>query len=226
MAVTPTQYHQMNKPFPQAAQKTPSKEMGKDAFLQLFVAQLKNQDPLKPLSNKDATAQMAQFAQLEQMTNMTKMLEGIAKSLKVDRTLKAANLIGKSVLANGNSLSKADSKVSGVNLDIPKGVSNVKINIHDESGNIVRTVDLKNFTAGKNTFKWDGKGTDGKDAKDGIYSLSVVAENKDGKKFLVPTQVEGTVKAVEVKNGQQVLVLKDDRQVSLSSVWKILGQNA
>lgn len=226
MAITQAQYQQLNKPYPNAKTTTPKKDMGKDAFMQLFVAQLKNQDPLNPMSNKDSTAQMAQFAQLEQMTNMNTLLQGIAKKLSVDQTLKAAALIGKSVLADGNALSKDGSNVSSATLNIPSGATKVKVNIHDEQGNVIRTVDLKDVKAGKTTFTWDGKKADGSTASDGNYKMSVVAENDDGKKMFVRTQVEGKVEGVEVENGQQVLVLSGNRKVLLKNVWKILAQNA
>jgi flagellar basal-body rod modification protein FlgD len=41
--------------------------VSKDAFLQLLVAQLKNQDPLNPTDGTQFLSQLAQFSQLEQL---------------------------------------------------------------------------------------------------------------------------------------------------------------
>ena len=38
--------------------------LGRDAFLQLFTAQLKNQNPLDPMENEAFVAQLAQFSLL------------------------------------------------------------------------------------------------------------------------------------------------------------------
>ena len=62
-------------------------ELGKDAFLQLLVAQMKYQDPLQPTSNTEYISQYAQFSQVEQMNNM-------AASMDLQR---ASQLVGKEV---------------------------------------------------------------------------------------------------------------------------------
>ncbi len=52
-----------------------STELGKDAFLELLVTQMSNQDPLQPTSDTEFISQMANFSTLEQMQNMTTELQ-------------------------------------------------------------------------------------------------------------------------------------------------------
>ena len=61
-----------------AATNADNSVLGKDAFLQLLVTQMRYQDPLDPQDNSDYLAQLAQFSALEQMTNVSEGLESIS----------------------------------------------------------------------------------------------------------------------------------------------------
>lgn len=65
-AATPTDYSQTTK-------KATGSEFGldKDAFLQILVSQLKNQDPQSPADSSQYVQQMTSYAQLEQLTNIS-----------------------------------------------------------------------------------------------------------------------------------------------------------
>lgn len=49
----------------------------KDAFLELLVAQLKNQDPLNPTDGAQFLAQLAQFSELEQLIGIRGELQSL-----------------------------------------------------------------------------------------------------------------------------------------------------
>ncbi len=51
--------------------KTGTSDLGKDAFLQLLVTQMKYQDPLNPSTDTQFVSQLATFSQLEQMQNLS-----------------------------------------------------------------------------------------------------------------------------------------------------------
>ena len=87
-----------------ATQKTETKkndELGKEAFLQLLVAQLKNQDPLDPQDNSSYIAELAQFSSLEQMTNVVTNLEDLGKIVgNIDTSVlvgQLSSMIGKNI---------------------------------------------------------------------------------------------------------------------------------
>ncbi|NMA70120.1 MAG: flagellar hook capping protein [Desulfitobacterium sp.] len=104
-----TQYRNYN--YPSAAGSSKDKDdtvssaandiLGKDAFLQLLVAELTNQDPLSPMDNKDMVTQMAQFSTVEQLTNiyssMDNLSQGLSSIFQHSLLTQGAALIGKQV---------------------------------------------------------------------------------------------------------------------------------
>ncbi|MFC5702130.1 flagellar hook capping FlgD N-terminal domain-containing protein [Cohnella faecalis] len=76
----------------QKAARTPTKELGKDEFLQILIAQLRNQDPMQPLEDKEFISQMAQFSSLEQTANMASELKSLRQSAGI-----ASGIIGMQV---------------------------------------------------------------------------------------------------------------------------------
>jgi len=100
-------------------QEKDNQTLGKDDFLKLLVTQLKYQDPLNPMEDKDFIAQTAQFSSLEQMQNLnTNVKEGLNNLIGLQyelllnftswqSTLSGLNLIGKEIVgkdAKGESI--------------------------------------------------------------------------------------------------------------------------
>lgn len=65
--------------------------LGKDAFLQLLVTQMRYQDPLDPMDNGEYLAQLAQFSALEQMTNVA---TGLSNIMDVVNNIDTSLLVG------------------------------------------------------------------------------------------------------------------------------------
>lgn len=77
--------------------KADNSALGKDAFLQILITQLQNQDPTSPMDDKEFISQMAQFSSLEQMQNMTKAMENLLVSQQQTQLMSYSNFIGKEV---------------------------------------------------------------------------------------------------------------------------------
>jgi len=80
----------------------PADELGQDAFLQLLIQQLKNQDPLEPTTNDQFIAQLAQFSSLEEMEKVNENLLGLAllqqSNALISQLTDSSALIGQNVV--------------------------------------------------------------------------------------------------------------------------------
>src|SRR5947199_3666980 len=69
-----------------------STQVTKNMFLQLLVAQLKNQDPLNPADGTQFMTQLAQFQQLEQSMNTGQDITAIRQDLDTATAANAAQI--------------------------------------------------------------------------------------------------------------------------------------
>lgn len=75
-----------------AATRQPTDTLGKDQFLSILVTQLRNQDPMQPLQDREFIAQMAQFTSVEQLMNMNKEMALLRQNIG-----SASSMIGKTI---------------------------------------------------------------------------------------------------------------------------------
>ena len=76
--------------------------LDRDAFMQLLIAQMQNQDPTEPTSNEQFIAQLAQFSSLEEMQTVNENLVAMAAldqgNALMSQLTSASALIGKEVV--------------------------------------------------------------------------------------------------------------------------------
>lgn len=148
-----------------------SKELGQETFLELMVAQLENQDPLKPMESGDFLGQLAQFATVNGISELQSTMTNLAASLQSNQALQASTLVGRQVLipANGAPLTSGGS-VSGA-IELTENVSQLNVVIEDASGQLVRRLSLGGQQAGLIPFTWDGINEAGGRAAPTVYRV-------------------------------------------------------
>src|SRR5262249_11048390 len=73
--------------------------LGQNEFLKLMMAQLKNQDPTKPLDPTQFVGQLAQFSTVTGIQNMQSSIDTLVSSMRSTQALNGASLVGHNVLA-------------------------------------------------------------------------------------------------------------------------------
>jgi flagellar basal-body rod modification protein FlgD len=187
--------------------------IGKDVFLKMLVAQLKNQDPLNPLDGTDFAAQLAQFSSLEQLTNLGSQLQTLTEGINSMNNSQMTGLIGCNVSVAGNRI-EADGTVKNLFYALPENVVKGEVNVYDNTGALVKTIEIGSQTAGTNSVTWDSNGLYGN------YSFEVKGINKNGDEFLGSTLSTGTVTGVNFQNGSTYLMV-NGRNIAFSDIASI-----
>lgn len=175
------------------------KVVGKDEFLKMMIAQLKYQDPLNPLDGTDFTAQLAQFSSLEQLVSMNGELQNINLYQSSLNNAGSVNLIGKEIMAEGDTII-ADGLSTDLTYNLSGNAQKVTINIYNETGSLVETLEPGSQKEGKNSIAWDSSSV-----ASGNYTFEVSAVNTNGDVIPAYTVITGRVNGVTFMKGSPYL---------------------
>ena len=181
--------------------------MDKDDFLNLFIEQLKNQDPLEPTDSSELLSQLSQLTQVEQAYNTNTNLEKLLVAQNNSSSMSAVSFIGKTVTANGNSINFDGSSASSLSYSLGTSADSVTITISNASGNIVRTVQAGAQTTGNNSYVWDGKDNSGAMVESGAYSFAVAGTTSGGTSVTTTTYTSGIVSGVSFSSDTPILTI-------------------
>lgn len=206
-----------------------SNDLGQDAFLQLMITQMKNQDPLSPQSNSEFVAQLAQFSSVQGLEKLNTNFNSFSSSFQSNQALQASSLVGRSVSVVGDkSILNPGGIVSG-SVNLPSSTSDLKVNIYDSKGALAAAIPVGAATAGETNFRWDGHNMEVNgellDWSSGAtalpadtYSFQVTA-TQDGKVQQLATNLSANVNSVTLgTDGKLVLNLAGIGPVDMSQV--------
>ncbi len=194
--------------------------MDKQTFLNLLVTQLRSQDPFDPIENEDFLAQLAQFSSLESLNNIYGEMSTSNLLQNSTHNALSTSLLGNYAMTLGGTMTVSGEKVSG-SLFIMPDSGDVKIEISDSEGNVVRTIDREHLETGEQLVDWDGKNADG-DRVDGVYSVDITYTSgpQAGQKANIFTV--GKIRAVRFYGGSPVIVV-DDAEYNLSDLIEVMS---
>ncbi|MAC98620.1 MAG: flagellar biosynthesis protein FlgD [Pseudomonadales bacterium] len=198
-------------------------ELGKDQFLELLVAQMNNQDPLSPQENGEFIAQLAQFSTVEGIGNLNTSMESLLSGYQSSQALQASSLVGRTVIVPADQAAVDTEAGLEGQLALQKNSTNVFVNIYDDAGSLVKTINLGSQEAGMHDFTWDGTDASGNLAEPGIYTVEAMA-SIDGKNTQMATLLPANVDSVSLGaggSGEMLLNVAGLGSISLSNVYAI-----
>ncbi|WP_116811806.1 flagellar hook assembly protein FlgD [Steroidobacter cummioxidans] len=208
----------------QAAAEAKAKKdqtLGIDSFLTLMTAQLRNQDPLKPLEGTEFISQLAQFGTVSGVQGMQTSLETLAASLRSTQTLNGTTMIGRDILASADHFDHTEGGTVRGQIDVPVGTTSLQLRITDSAGVVVREIQLETED-GTQDFTWDGMRTDGTPAESGTYDIEAVATVR-GQTGSLEVLMAGRVSSVSLDASGTNLTLNTPTlgQVSMAAVRRV-----
>jgi flagellar basal-body rod modification protein FlgD len=191
----------LSAPAPASTQR--NEELGADQFMELMLAQIKNQDPLKPMENGEFLAQIAQFSTVTGVNDLNQAFAEFSGSMLSNQALQASSMVGRTVLVNSDQAPlAAGGRVDGT-IDLPATSNDLTVGVYDAAGQLVRTLHLGQQTAGEVAFSWDGLGDDGAALPAGTYTIK--AETKlDDEAVALETYVYDQVQSVDLGGGRGI----------------------
>jgi len=184
---------------------TSSQSTDTTGFLNLLVAQLQSQNPLDPTDTSEFMDQLMSYTGIEQQQAMSDQLSEMASSINNLLSASAVSCIGRTVEAYGDTTSLENGQATwGYSLNAD--AAEVGITVKDADGNIVWEGEGET-DAGRHTFTWDGKTTDGTQLSDGEYTIEISATDAGGDSVYGYTAIVGQVDGVDSTSGEVLLTV-------------------
>lgn len=194
-----------------------------DNFLQMMLAQIKNQDPTNPMDNNQLASQMAQMHAalgVEKLNNTVLGMGGMVNSVQA---VNLSNWVGRTVLIVGKPSVSFEGQTA-YGFELPSGADEVRVTFTDEQGKTY-TQDYKDVKLGaykmdirkaQTTPSIDASSLDDDKAKH--YDVSIEAKNKDESRPTVNALKAAKVENVFFSNGSAKLALGLDGAIYLKDV--------
>ena len=201
---------------------TANKELGKNEFLNLLVAQLNNQNPLEPQGNGEFIAQLAQFSQVEGIEKLNTSMGSLLSGYQSSQALQASSLVGSKVIIPTDKAVVDTSESFKASMVLPTSSSNVYVNVYNNAGTAVSRINMGEQAAGNVSFIWDGKDASGNLLPPGTYKFEAQA-TYEGETEALNTMLPANVDSVVLGGSELMLNLAGLGSVPLSQV-QVIGE--
>lgn len=206
-------------------------ELGSDAFLELMVAQLENQDPTKPLDNSEFIGQLAQFGTVSGVQELNDSFAGLSTTLSSSQGWQAASLVGRGVVTDSNvgnlqpMLNAEGEQVFGLDatVDFQGNSGGGTVFVQDLTGRLVYTSALPAGVTGELQIQWDGLDNQGEAMPPGSYRVSAET-TVNGQSQAIPVYAHQRVDSVAIDStsGQVTLNLSDGAKLPVTEIKQFL----
>lgn len=193
----------------------------KNQFLELMVAQLKNQSPLDPQNGGEFLAQLAQFSTVEGINKLNTTVSDYGGSMRSSQALQATALVGRTVQVPSRVGELSAGKPMTGEIELSRSTDNLMLHIATESGELVKQLSLGAQPAGSAPFSFNGLNDLGEALPAGRYQLVATIQGSEGAEEM-PVLLNANVNSVTLgRDGGLTLNVAGVGAVSANEVRKI-----
>lgn len=194
------------------------------SFMELLVAQMKNQDPTNPMDNNQLTSQLAQFNTAAGVEKLNGTLESVGMLVGSMQQLNVAEWVGREVYIQGDSsVGFGDDSNQDFAFALGNDAETVSVNLQDANGNTY-TAELKNVKAGVNRYSLDDL-TNFQPAQppvEGEYKVTFSARTSAGDAPEISSLKKAKVDGVSFTPSGALIQLGKDGAVTIGEIVQIL----
>ena len=165
-----------------------------DTFLKMMTTQIKNQDPLNPMSADQLAVQLATFSGVEQQTKTNDLLAQLLGQSALTGMGQMVGWVGTEARIAAPAYFDGSTPVT-LSPTPAQAATKAVLVVTDQSGAEVSRTELP---LGTNEYAWQGRDAQGNVLPKGVYKLSL--ESWQGDKVLDTSQIEHYAKISEIRS--------------------------
>ena len=165
-----------------------------DTFLKMMTTQIKNQDPLNPMSADQMAVQLATFSGVEQQTKTNDLLAQLLGQSALTGMGQMVGWVGKEARIAAPAYFDGATPVT-LSPNPAQSATKAVLVVTDQSGKEVSRTELP---LGSKDYEWQGRDSKGEALPKGVYTLKL--ESWQGDKVIDTSQVEYYARISEIRS--------------------------
>lgn len=206
-----------------SAIENPNSVLDNDAFFQLFLTELQNQDPTEPMDSDKILTQTSMMTELEAQEEMKSAMESITEAFQASQQgmaqFNAVSMINKIASTDQTYVTlEDDGEDVDFNLYFDVPIENGTIQIINSANKVVQSYPMEDFAGqyGNIPFEWNGNDNTENPVPAGDYSIVANYTGADGEDHKAALG-RGVVESVKFEDGESLLKV-GGKYVSLENV--------
>jgi len=195
-------------------------KLEKNDFLNMFLTELKHQDPMDPMDSSKMLDQTMKMTTIEQSENQMKKTDEMVNMLNKNYLQSYTQLIGKNVMTERTDMVINEFGGSFA-YQTKEPIKNGNAYILDAENNIIKSISLNNVPAGLNSIDWNGNNSEGLKMESGAYNIRISGVSNNGEAINV-NPGEFTIESLKINGGNALINIGNGTFIDIKNIKEFL----